>query len=123
YAAEAAIVNYYQPRDTLTAHVDRSEYNMEAPLVATSLGQGGILLVGGHDREEAPLPLVVHSGDIVVMCGPGRAAYHGVPLVFTEQLPPFPASEVIREDESKEEWDTLLQFMSTCRMNISVRQL
>jgi alkylated DNA repair protein alkB homolog 1 len=34
YAPEAGIVNYYQLKDTLMAHVDRSELNMEAPLIS-----------------------------------------------------------------------------------------
>ncbi|KAI9245357.1 hypothetical protein BDA99DRAFT_549239 [Phascolomyces articulosus] len=34
YKTEAGVVNYYQYRDTLMGHVDRSELNMEAPLVS-----------------------------------------------------------------------------------------
>jgi alkylated DNA repair protein alkB family protein 1 len=34
FVPEAGIVNYYQLKDTLMAHVDRSEMNMEAPLVS-----------------------------------------------------------------------------------------
>ncbi|KAI8073515.1 uncharacterized protein B0P05DRAFT_573049 [Gilbertella persicaria] len=34
FKAEAGVVNYYQYRDTLMGHVDRSELNMEAPLVS-----------------------------------------------------------------------------------------
>ncbi|KAI9266101.1 hypothetical protein BY458DRAFT_437586 [Sporodiniella umbellata] len=34
FIAEAGVINYYQYRDTLMGHVDRSELNMEAPLVS-----------------------------------------------------------------------------------------
>ncbi|KAI8339176.1 hypothetical protein BC941DRAFT_460649 [Chlamydoabsidia padenii] len=34
YQAEAGVVNYYQYKDTLMGHVDRSELNMEAPLIS-----------------------------------------------------------------------------------------
>ncbi|KAI8967297.1 hypothetical protein BDF20DRAFT_829763 [Mycotypha africana] len=34
FEAEAGVVNYYQFRDTLMGHVDRSELNMDAPLVS-----------------------------------------------------------------------------------------
>lgn len=34
FNAEAGVINYYQFRDTLMGHVDRSELNMEAPLVS-----------------------------------------------------------------------------------------
>ncbi|ORX55208.1 Yip1-domain-containing protein [Hesseltinella vesiculosa] len=34
YRAEAGVINYYQYRDALMGHVDRSELNMDAPLVS-----------------------------------------------------------------------------------------
>ncbi|KAI8086047.1 uncharacterized protein BX664DRAFT_265199 [Halteromyces radiatus] len=34
FKAEAGVINYYQLRDTLMAHVDKSEVNMEAPIVS-----------------------------------------------------------------------------------------
>jgi alkylated DNA repair protein alkB family protein 1 len=34
FKAEAGVINYYQLRDTLMAHVDKSEVNMDAPLVS-----------------------------------------------------------------------------------------
>ncbi|KAG1395684.1 hypothetical protein G6F60_010092 [Rhizopus arrhizus] len=34
FNAEAGVINYYQYRDTLMGHVDRSEINMDAPLVS-----------------------------------------------------------------------------------------
>jgi alkylated DNA repair protein alkB family protein 1 len=34
YRPEAGVVNYYQYKDTLMGHVDRSELNMDAPLVS-----------------------------------------------------------------------------------------
>ena len=34
YRTEAGVVNYYQYRDTLMGHVDRSELNMQAPLIS-----------------------------------------------------------------------------------------
>lgn len=38
FNAEAGVINYYQYRDTLMGHVDRSELNMEAPLVSLRYG-------------------------------------------------------------------------------------
>ncbi|KAG0191525.1 hypothetical protein DFQ28_011642 [Apophysomyces sp. BC1034] len=34
FISEAGVINYYQMRDTLMGHVDRSELNMDAPLVS-----------------------------------------------------------------------------------------
>lgn len=34
FKSEAGVINYYQLKDTLMAHVDKSEVNMDAPLVS-----------------------------------------------------------------------------------------
>lgn len=34
FKSEAGVINYYQLKDTLMAHVDKSEINMDAPLVS-----------------------------------------------------------------------------------------
>lgn len=39
---EAGIINYYQLKDSLTAHLDRSEKNMQVPLVSFSVGNSGV---------------------------------------------------------------------------------
>lgn len=77
FNAEAGVINYYQFRDTLMGHVDRSELNMDAPLVSLSLGHSCIYLIGGLTRETVPIPLLLKSGDIIVMTGPCRKAFHG----------------------------------------------
>ena len=45
-----------------------------------------MFLIGGPTKQTSPLPLLLNSGDIVVMSGESRLAYHGVPRV----LPPSP---------------------------------
>ncbi|KAK0450800.1 hypothetical protein EV421DRAFT_1775278 [Armillaria borealis] len=63
YEPDAGIVNFYQTKDTLMAHVDRSEVCATAPLVSISL-----------------CPILLRSGDVVIMSGPAcRRAYHGKP--------------------------------------------
>ena len=45
-----------------------------------SLGNAAIFLIGGLTRSVQPLPILLRSGDIIVMSGPGcRRAYHGEP--------------------------------------------
>lgn len=93
FNAEAGVINYYQYRDTLMGHVDRSELNMDAPLVSLryiviaarlelirlySLGHSCIYLIGGLTRETVPTPLLLRSGDVIVMTGPCRKAFHGI---------------------------------------------
>lgn len=98
YIPEAGIVNYYQLKDTLMAHVDRSELNMEAPLISMryvharylpiacyshllifyqSLGHKCIYLIGEQTRDTKPHAILLQSGDVMAMTGTSRSAFHG----------------------------------------------
>ncbi len=57
---------------------------------ACSLGQSALFLIGGQSKQVSPVPLLLNSGDIVIMSGPSRLAYHGIPRV----LPPSPLHPV-----------------------------
>ncbi|KAF8959032.1 hypothetical protein BDZ97DRAFT_1923177 [Flammula alnicola] len=87
YEPDAGIVNFYQERDTLMAHVDRSEVCATSPLVSISLGNAAIFLIGGLTRDTEPIPILLRSGDVVIMSGPAcRRAYHGVPRILEGTL-------------------------------------
>ena len=45
--------------------------------------------VGGFDKETDPLPLILRSGDILIMGGKSRLRVHAVPKIFTQSLPPL----------------------------------
>ena len=46
----------------------------------SSLGCAAVFLIGGLTRDDPPTPILLRSGDIVVMSGPAcRRAYHGTP--------------------------------------------
>ncbi|KAF9985145.1 hypothetical protein BGZ75_003320 [Mortierella antarctica] len=77
FIAEAGVINYYQLKDRLMGHVDRSELNKDAPLVSFSFGHSCIYLLGASTRETPPTPVLLQSGDILVMTGPCRSAFHG----------------------------------------------
>ncbi|KAL4076950.1 hypothetical protein V8B97DRAFT_1915142 [Scleroderma yunnanense] len=102
YDPDAGIVNFYQTKDTLMAHVDRSEVCATSPLVSISLGNAAIFLIGGLTRDVEPVPILLRSGDVIIMSGPAcRRAYHadahihplfhderiGVPRILDNTLP------------------------------------
>ncbi|KAI0293455.1 hypothetical protein BC826DRAFT_384472 [Russula brevipes] len=88
YEPDAGIVNFYQTKDTLMGHVDRSEICATSPLISISLGNAAIFLIGGLTRDVVPIPILLRSGDIVVMSGPAcRRAYHGIPRILEGTLP------------------------------------
>lgn len=118
---DAGIVNFYQIKDSLMGHVDRSEICATSPLVSISLGNAAIFLIGGLTRDVVPIPILLRSGDIVVMSGPAcRRAYHGVPRILEGTLPTY-------LDESAAvtagTWAPYARYMQTTRININVRQV
>jgi alkylated DNA repair protein alkB family protein 1 len=89
YHPDAALVNYYRSGDTLGGHKDDVERDMSQPIVSISLGCPAVFLMGGESRDVDPTPLLLRSGDVLVLGGPARRCFHGVPRVLPEQgLPP-----------------------------------
>ncbi|KAJ3060527.1 hypothetical protein HK102_009460 [Quaeritorhiza haematococci] len=89
YVPEAGVVNYYSMKDALMAHQDRSEENMEAPLVSFSFGHACIYLIGTTTVNDPPTPFILRSGDVVIMSGSSRRAFHGVPRILENTLPEY----------------------------------
>ncbi|BFZ07639.1 hypothetical protein BsWGS_10678 [Bradybaena similaris] len=82
YQAEAAIVNYYHLDSTLAGHTDHSEVDHSAPLFSISFGQTAIFLLGGSTKSMKPVSVFLRSGDVCVMSGQCRLAYHAVPRIL-----------------------------------------
>jgi alkylated DNA repair protein alkB family protein 1 len=86
-----------------------------------SLGNAAIFLVGGLTRDDAPIPILLRSGDIIVMSGPAcRRAYHGVPRILEGTLPTYldEGATVTRGT-----WTPYARYMRNARININVRQV
>lgn len=115
YKVEAGVVNYYQSRDTLTAHVDQSEVDASRPLVSISVGESAIFLVGGATRDEPPIPILLRSGDVVIMSGPSRRVFHGVPRILQGSV----------DEGLLRGWDEqgIVAFVRGTRINVNVRQV
>ncbi|KAF8447471.1 hypothetical protein L210DRAFT_3440773, partial [Boletus edulis BED1] len=120
YEPDAGIVNFYQTKDTLMAHVDRSEVCAMSPLVSISLGNAAIFLIGGLSRDTEPIPLLLRSGDVLIMSGPAcRRAYHGVPRILETTLP----AHFSQPDDETMDWEPYKAYIRNTRININVRQV
>lgn len=75
---EACLVNWYQEGSRLGLHVDADEEEANAPVVSVSLGDKALFRLGGATRSAPTRSMTVSSGDVVVLAGPARRAYHGV---------------------------------------------
>jgi alkylated DNA repair protein alkB homolog 1 len=113
---EAGIINFYQPGDSLMAHQDKSEPNSDAPLLSISLGLDCAFLIGTDDRQDKPVALRLSSGDLVIMYGPARRSFHGVPRVLENTCPGY-----LQTNEP--EWKDIKDYIAHTRMNINVRQV
>ncbi|KAJ2916008.1 hypothetical protein MD484_g4360, partial [Candolleomyces efflorescens] len=116
YEPDAGIVNFYQTKDTLMAHVDRSEVCSTSPLVSISLGNAAVFLIGGKTRETDPVPILLRSGDVVIMSGSCRRAYHGVPRILEGTLP-----EHLKNTSDDGDWGPFAEYLETTRINFYAR--
>lgn len=79
---EACLVNYYGAGARMGLHKDADEDDLAAPVVSVSLGDTAIFRLGGARRRDPTTSLTLASGDVVVLAGTSRAAYHGIDRVI-----------------------------------------
>jgi len=81
-APEACLVNYYSAEAKMGLHQDRDEKDFDAPIVSVSLGDDCLFRVGGTKRADPTVSMRLASGDVVVLSGPSRLAFHGVDRIY-----------------------------------------
>ncbi|KAM7218127.1 alpha-ketoglutarate-dependent dioxygenase abh1 [Rhypophila decipiens] len=135
--AQAAIVNFYTPGDTMMMHRDVSE-ETDKGLISLSIGCDSLFMIAPNDvgkmsaeeKEQVQagkgkgkeyLLLRIRSGDAVYMTKESRFAWHGVPKVLKGTCPDWledwPAEG---EDSQYKAWRG---WMKNKRININVRQM
>ncbi len=79
---EACLVNFYADDAKMGLHQDKDENAFEAPVLSISLGNTCLFRVGGLDRKTPTGSFRLSSGDIVLLGGEGRLAFHGVDRIY-----------------------------------------
>ncbi len=79
---EACLVNYYAGDAKMGLHQDKDEEDFAAPVLSVSLGATAIFRVGGRSRKDPTRAIELKSGDVVVLGGDDRLAYHGIDRVL-----------------------------------------
>ena len=79
---EACLVNYYHGDARMGLHQDKDEEDFDAPVVSVSLGDTAIFRAGGRSRRDPARQIELESGDVVVLCGEDRLAFHGIDSVL-----------------------------------------
>ena len=79
---EACLVNYYAAGARMGLHRDEDEQDLAAPVLSVSLGCAAIFRVGGLIRRVPTRKIELKSGDVVVLGGEDRLAYHGIDRIL-----------------------------------------
>lgn len=75
---DCCLLNYYGEGAKMGLHQDKDEADFSFPVVSVSLGDDGMFRMGGSRRGGKTDTIWLNSGDVVVMGGEARLAYHGV---------------------------------------------
>ena len=75
---DSCLINFYGEGARMGMHQDKDEADFTMPVVSVSLGDDGHFRMGNRARGGKTSALWLASGDVVVMGGEARLAYHGV---------------------------------------------
>ena len=75
---ECCLVNYYGEGARMGLHQDRDEADFSEPVLSISLGDDALFRIGGTRRGDPTRSIWLSSGDVAVMGGEARMAYHGI---------------------------------------------
>lgn len=79
---QACLVNFYGPDAKMGLHQDRDESELSAPVLSISLGDTCLFRIGGEERAGPAASLKLSSGDVVLLAGKSRLAFHGVTRIY-----------------------------------------
>lgn len=88
---DICLINCYPQTGRLGVHQDKDErpetIAAGIPVVSISLGDTARFLIGGLRRRDPLNPLMLESGDAIVLGGPSRLRYHGVSRIIPGTAP------------------------------------
>jgi DNA oxidative demethylase len=79
---QACLVNFYDASARMGLHQDRDESDFSAPVLSVSLGDACLFRIGGTERGQPTRSFRLESGDIVILGGESRLAFHGVDRIY-----------------------------------------
>ncbi|KAL1311826.1 hypothetical protein AAFC00_001902 [Neodothiora populina] len=150
--AESGVVLLYSTKDYMPVHRDVSE-TCDLPLASFSLGCDGLFVIAadstvpaedakaeegegegeGAEADRKIIVLRVKSGDVVIMSGATRWAWHAMPKVIPGTCPEFmrewPVGSErgmgagVADEEDEDVYEKWRGFMVGKRLNISCRQV
>lgn len=88
---DLCIMNFYAGPAKMGVHQDKDErpetIAAGIPIVSVSLGDAARFVFGGLSRRDPTSPMILRSGDVLVMGGPSRLRFHGVTRILPGTAP------------------------------------
>ncbi|MEO1797183.1 MAG: alpha-ketoglutarate-dependent dioxygenase AlkB [Pseudomonadota bacterium] len=78
---DCCLINWYGEGAKMGLHQDRDEGDFSWPVVSVSLGDEALFRMGNTTRGGKTESVWLRSGDVMVMGGEARLAYHGIDRV------------------------------------------
>jgi len=79
---DCCLVNLYDSGSKMGLHRDFDEADFRFPVLSVSLGDTALFRLGGLRRADPTGQIRLASGDVVVLGGEARCAYHGVDRII-----------------------------------------
>ncbi|MAP94199.1 MAG: alkylated DNA repair dioxygenase [Ponticaulis sp.] len=85
---DACLVNFYDQDAKMGLHQDRDEQDFSVPVLSISLGDTALFRLGGTKRGGKTQSFRLSSGDVMLLRGEDRLAFHGIDRIYpgTSQL-------------------------------------
>jgi alkylated DNA repair protein (DNA oxidative demethylase) len=80
---DSCLVNVYGPGAKMGQHRDADEADLGAPVLSVSLGDSAVFRLGGPERSDPTSAIKLNSGDVCLLKGEARRAYHGIDRVLS----------------------------------------
>lgn len=75
---DCCLINFYANGARMGLHQDRDEADFSWPVVSVSLGDDALFRIGGRHRADPTSSQWLNSGDVAVLEGDARLAFHGI---------------------------------------------
>lgn len=75
---DCCLINYYREKARMGLHQDKDEADFAWPVLSVSLGDTAVFRIGGPNRSDATESVSLESGDVAILGGKARLAFHGI---------------------------------------------
>ena len=80
---DSCLINLYRESARMGLHQDADEADPDVPVVSISLGDTAVFRLGGPGRGDPTRSFRLASGDVCLLAGPSRRAFHGVDRILS----------------------------------------